>query len=58
MAVALANVHLDDVYEPVITLDKPYTSIQFINCTGRLKDNEVYIDHIPPYGFAAFEVTP
>lgn len=58
MAVALANVHLDDVYEPVITLDKPYTSIQFINCTGRLKDNKVYIDHIPPYGFAAFEVTP
>ena len=56
MAVALANVHLDDVFDPVITLDKPYKSIRFINCTGTLEGDKIYIDHIPPYGFAAFEV--
>ena len=58
MAVALANVHLDDVFQPVITLDKPYKSIRFLNCTGKLAGDKVHIDHIPPYGFAAFEVTP
>lgn len=58
MSVALANVHLDDVYDPVITLDTSYKNIRFINCTGTLEGDKVYIDHIPPYGFAAFEVTP
>lgn len=58
MAVALSNVHLDDVFEPVITLDKQYKNIRFVNCTGKLDGDKVYIDHIPPYGFAAFEVTP
>jgi hypothetical protein len=41
----------------VITLDKQYKSIRFVNCAGRLEGDKVYIEHIPPYGFAAFEVT-
>ena len=57
MSVALSNVHLDDVFDPVITLDKEYTSIRFVNCSGRMEGNKVYLNHIPPYGFAAFEVT-
>lgn len=56
MAVALANVHLDDVFAPVITLDRVYDRIRFLNCTGYLEGNRVYLDRIPPYGFAAFEV--
>lgn len=56
MAVALANVHLDDVFSPEIRLDRHYSEIRFLNCTGKLDGDRVYIDHIPPYGFAAFEV--
>jgi len=56
MAVALANVHLDDVFAPEIQLDKKYTKIRFLNCTGKLEGNKVTLSDIPPYGFAAFEV--
>ena len=56
LAVAIANVHLDDVYAPVIELDHCYNSIRFLNCTGKLEGNLVTLSDIPPYGFAAFEV--
>lgn len=57
MAVALCNVHLDDILQPQIILDKPYSKIHCINCTGVLEGDKVYLSQIPPYGFAAFEVT-
>ena len=57
MSVALANVHLDDVYDAKIHLDKCYSHIRFLNCEGHLEGDTVQISHIPPYGFAAFEVT-
>lgn len=56
MAVALANVYFDDVLEPQIKLDKSYTQIRFLNCTGTLDGDRVTLSDIPPYGFAAFEV--
>ena len=56
MSVALANVNIDDVYAPEIRLDKLYSDIRFVNCTGRLVGDTVYLSDIPPYGFAAFEV--
>ena len=56
MSVALANIFLDDIFEPVITLDKEYSEIKFVNCTGRLEGDMVYLSDIPPYGFVAFEV--
>lgn len=56
MAVSLSNVHLDDVIEPEIRLDKAYRTIRFLNCTGKLEGDRVILDYIPPYGFAAFEV--
>ena len=56
MSVALANVWLDDVYDPEIKLDKTYSEIRFVNCSGRLEGDRVYLSDIPPYGFAAFEV--
>jgi hypothetical protein len=56
MSVALANVWLDDVYDPEIKLDKTYSEIRFVNCSGRLDGDRVYLSDIPPYGFAAFEV--
>ncbi len=56
MAVAVANVFLDDIYSPEIILDKEYDNIKFINCNGRLEGNKVILSDIAPYGFAAFEV--
>ncbi|MBQ2707292.1 MAG: hypothetical protein IJF67_03435 [Clostridia bacterium] len=56
MSVALANVHLDDVFAPEIRLDKAYSEIRFVNCTGTLDGDKVTLSDIPPYGFAAFEV--
>jgi len=56
MSVALANIFLDDIIEPVVKLDKEYGEIRFVNCTGRLEGDTVYLSDIAPYGFAAFEV--
>ena len=56
MAVAVANVFLDDIYSPEIILDKEYNEIKFINCTGRLEGDKVILSDMTPYGFAAFEV--
>ena len=56
MSVALANVSLDPAYEPVIVLDKAYSSIKFLDCSGRLEGDRVYLSDITSYGFCAFEV--
>ncbi len=56
MSVALANVNLDDILSPEIRLDKEYKEIKFVNCTGTLKGDKVYLDDITPYKFVAFEV--
>ena len=57
MAVALFNLFADSVDEPVITLDREYTNIRFINCEGRIEGNKVIL-HTPIYSntLAAFEV--
>ncbi|MBO5071147.1 MAG: hypothetical protein J6C37_12455, partial [Roseburia sp.] len=56
MSVALLNVFLDEILDPVIRLDKNYSEIKFVNCSGRLEGDMVYLSEIAPYGFAAFEV--
>ena len=57
MAVLLLNAYADTVDEPVIVLDKTYSSIRFISCNGRLDGNIVTLDTpIAAFGLAAFEV--
>jgi len=56
LAVGLWNFFQDYIKEPVVTLDKNYSKIKFINCTGRLENNTVYLSKIQPYEFVAFEV--
>ena len=56
MSVALANISLDDAINPKIELDKAYSQIRFINCSGRLEGDTVYLSDITPYGFCTFEV--
>lgn len=56
LSVGLWNIFADEISSPVIELDGEYSDIEFANCGGRLDGNKVYLDEIPPYGIAAFEV--
>ncbi|MBQ8742738.1 MAG: hypothetical protein IJZ03_05170 [Clostridia bacterium] len=56
MSVLLMNIHLDDVIEPFVQLDRSYSDIRFINCSGRLDGDKVYLSDIGSYSMAAFEV--
>ena len=56
LSVGLWNFFQDYIKEPVVTLDKTYSKIKYINCTGTLKDNTVHLSKIQPYEFVAFEV--
>ncbi len=58
MAVGLFNCHADSILKPFITLDKDYSEIKFINCSGTLKNDTVILDApINAFSFAAFEVS-
>ena len=57
LSVALANVSLDFVYDPIVELDGEYSKIRFVGCEGELSGDKVLLRDIPPYGFCAFEVT-
>ena len=56
MSVALFNQFEDEILKPEIRLDREYTSIKFVSCTGELVGDKVYLSEIAPYGVAAFEV--
>ena len=56
MAVGLWNLHRDKIRVPEIILDKDFSSIEFINCTGKLEGNKVTLSTIHAYDFAGFEV--
>lgn len=56
MSVLLLNVFMDEIAQPVIKLDKEYSKINFINCSGELVGNELRLSRIEPYGIVAFEV--
>ena len=55
MAVGLWNFYADIAFEPVIELDKAYSSVRFINCDGKLEGDKLYLTDIPAYGFSGFE---
>lgn len=56
MAVGLWNCFADIIYDAVVELDKEYSEVSFINCGGRLEGDRVYIEEIPAFGIAGFEV--
>lgn len=56
MAVGLWNLFADIAVEPVVELAEVYSEIRFLNCSGRLDGDKVYLSDIPAFGFAAFEV--
>jgi hypothetical protein len=57
MSVALFNVFPDEIYHPVVNLDRTYNKIKFLNCQGELSGDKVTLKPISPYGIAAFEVS-
>ena len=56
MAVGLWNFFADTAVEPVVELDGNFRDIRFINCSGRMEKDKVYLSDIPPFAFAGFEV--
>ena len=57
MSVALFNCFADSILAPKIKLNRPYSSISFIGCDGRLDGDTVYLNApLHAYQFAAFEV--
>ena len=55
-AVGLWNFYADTAIEPVIELGDTYSAIEFINCSGKLSVDKVYLSDIAPYSFAGFEL--
>lgn len=56
LSVGLWNFYADIAINPVIELDKKYSSVRFINCDGTLDGDKLYLSDIPPYAFVGFEV--
>jgi len=56
MSVALFNLFEDEILKPEIRLDKEYDEISFVNCSGELRGDRVFLSELPAYGVAAFEV--
>ncbi|MCQ2486017.1 MAG: hypothetical protein MJ168_11880 [Clostridia bacterium] len=57
MAVGLWNLFPDEIFTPVIELDRAYSRAEFVCCNGKLAGDKIYLDSdIAPYKFAAIEV--
>ena len=55
-SVLMLNSFKDEMLDPVVQLDKCYGKIRFVNCSGHMTEDKVYLTDIPAYGVAAFEV--
>ena len=55
-SVLLLNAFVDEILDPVVRLDKCYSQIRFINCSGHMTGDQVRLTDIPAFGAAAFEV--
>ncbi len=57
LAVGLYNVNADEIIDAEIVLDRSYSEIDFLNCSGPICGNTVRLSgEIEPFGFAAFSV--
>jgi len=57
MAVALFNCHADSILKPIITLDKKYSKIEFVNCFGKLENDVITLSApISAFSYVAFLV--
>ena len=56
LAVGLWNLHEDAIYDAEVEPDDSYSEARFVNCSGRLEGDRIYIDCIHAFEFACFEV--
>ena len=56
MAVGLFNSFDDAVLDPEVKLDREYSNIRFVGCSGELCGDTVKLCDINPGGFVGFEV--
>ena len=55
-AVWIGNFFEDECLQTTITLDQDYSTIEFINCTGKLDKNKVILDYVAPFASVGFAV--
>ena len=55
-AVWIGNFFADECMQRVVTLDRAYKRIEFINCSGKLEGNKVILDAVLPYASVGFAV--
>jgi hypothetical protein len=55
-SVFIGNFFSDECLSTTVTLDKEYSEIEFVNCTGRLLGDKVELDSVPPYACVMFSV--
>lgn len=55
-SVLMLNIWRDEILDPVVQLDRCYSQIRFVNCSGHMTGDKVYLTDIPAFGAAAFEV--
>ncbi|MBO5790561.1 MAG: hypothetical protein J6R40_05335 [Clostridia bacterium] len=55
-AVWIGNFFADECMQRVVTLDRSYKRIEFINCSGKLDGNKVILDAVLPYASVGFAV--
>lgn len=56
LAIGLFNCYADSVLDPVVELDRQYTSARFAGCDGRVEGNKLYLSDLPAFKFAAVEL--
>ncbi len=57
LSVALWNISPDETFNNTVVLNKAAKDIRFISGGGKISENRVLLEEIPPYGCTAFEVT-
>lgn len=55
-AVAVLNCFPDALVDAPVELDREFSRVEFVNCSGRLDGGRVVLECVPAYAFAAFTV--
>lgn len=53
LSVGLFNLSIDECLDPVVELADGFGSAEFINCSGELKGDKIYLSDLNPYTFSA-----
>ena len=51
LSIGLWNFFADAIEEPCIELSENFSSAEFVNCSGRIKDGNIYLSRLPAFEF-------